>query len=752
MKKLFTLFAFLTCFLGAKAVTVVDFEKDYSTAATWEHGWLNEEAHIKFEDGAIHFHSDEAQSAFFDFQYQLHPGIQVDNDAHYTITLRIKGTVAQEIHASFSGSGTPGMIPVTTDWADVVLEDCVNDPKAAYFASSGSLLIQPGDYVGDIWITYIKITHEEKESRPATWQEWLTDDGQPIIPGVEHTNKWMGDAEFGQWPDWALAKDESGVNINWRGERTGEICAWSIVRGKNIDPSQTPDPVNDPDGNPIAEGKPRPFPCDIEEVPGGHAFVVHSTAADNQYTDWQAWDNQFFIMSPKGWKSGSVIRVSFKYKAEKAATAQTQIHHQNPSWYLFYQGIGDVNFTTEWQEYSKEITFSDSQNDGWCVAFNLNVDNKEPNTFYFDDLKWETMVLDEGFFVASSNSTTGIEYDFDNATEFVEGVDPNNEPCLVATVGTEGKQDTWVNEVMISTLRGHDKSFKGATIKPEGTIKGDDPDDWKDYQAGSSYKIALPAAGVWKIYVAPSEEDATKGQVLFMKVEGEANKEPVDIVANSEVLEINGVERDWLASDDGNPKAGEDEVGTGQTWDNQFFIVANRVLKGDEETVIEFDYVATLDAKTLTGTAAMPGQYRKNAFGDVDFTTTEQHFKADFKIPASDWGGNAITDAQTISFDMAVIKAANNYTIKNVKWYLKGDENENGKTLENLIDATGTKNFWVKISAGTDPYPYGTDPSGINNVVAKSNASTATYNLAGQRISKEYKGIVIKDGKKVVVK
>ena len=148
----------------------------------------------------------------------------------------------------------------------------------------------------------------------------------------------------------------------------------------------------------------------------------------------------------------------------------------------------------------------------------------------------------------------------------------------------------------------------------------------------------------------------------------------------------------------------------------------------------------------------MPGAYRKNAFGDVDFTTTEQHFKADFKIPASDWGGNAITDAQTISFDMAVIKAANDYTIKNVKWYLKGDENENGKTLENLIDATGTKNFWVKISAGTDPYPYGTDPSGINNVVAKSNASTATYNLAGQRISKEYKGIVVKDGKKVVVK
>ena len=746
MKKLFTLFAFLTCFLGAKAVTVVDFEKDYSTAATWEHGWCNEEAHIKFEDGAIHFHSDEAQAAFYDFQYQLHPGIQVDNDAHYTITLRIKGTVAQEIHASFSGSGTPGMIPVTTDWVDVVLEDCVNDPSAAYFASSGSLLIQPGDYVGDIWITYIKITHEEKESRPATWQEWLTDDGQPIIPGVEHTNKWMGDAEFGQWPDWALAKDESGVNINWRGERTGEICAWSIVRGKNIDPSQTPDPVNDPDGNPIAEGKPRPFPCDIEEVPGGHAFVVHSTAADNQYTDWQAWDNQFFIMSPKGWKSGSVIRVSFKYKAEKAATAQTQIHHQNPSWYLFYQGIGDVNFTTEWQEYSKEITFSDSQNDGWCVAFNLNVDNKEPNTFYFDDLKWETMVLDEGFFVASSNSTTGIEYDFDNATEFVEGVDPNNEPCLVATVGTEGKQDTWVNEVMISTLRGHDKSFKGATIKPEGTIKGDDPDDWKDYQAGSSYKIALPAAGVWKIYVAPSEEDATKGQVLFMKVEGEANKEPVEIVTNDQEIVIEATERQ--------PTSGEEEGGTGNTWDNQFFLYSNRNLAPGEETVLEFEYKATTQAKSTAafqGIVAGNPDYITGAFdldNDDAFDTEWKSVKKELTMPAKKWDGTAVDAVTYITFDLACMKEANTYTFKNIKWYMKGDENAEGKTLENLINATGAENFAIKIGAGTDPVPMG-----IEAVVDKAKTgSTATYNLAGQRISKEYKGIVIKDGKKVVVK
>lgn len=731
MKKLFTLVALLTCFLGAKAETVVDFEKDYSTADSWAHGWLSEEDHIKFEDGAIHFHSDEAKPNFYDYQYQLHPGIQgLDNDASYTITIRIKGSVAQEIHASFSGSNTPGMIPVTTDWVDVVLENCVNNPNDQYFKNSGCLLIQPGDYVGDIWISYIKITHEEKApTRPVEWLEKLTN----------------GDAETA-WPDWALEKNDEGININWRGDRTGEICAWSLQMGTN---------VGDTGADGTLDGRARPFPANIVADPAdasNHVFMVDASQIakiddDNSIQ----WSNQFWIQSPQGWKEGTKVKLHFRYKAEIAAKAQTQIHKQHPSDYLHYVGIGDVNFTTEWQDFDTTLQFDASQATGWSVAFNLCADSKvdapQPaNKFYFDDLSWQVMKLDEGLFVASSNTTTGIEYDYDNAIQF-EG--PTDDGVYWATVGTEGKQDTWVNQLMISTVRGENAAFKGATIKPSGTIKGNDEDNWQDYTATAQYKIDLPAAGVWQIFISPETN-----QILFMMTEGEelVVKEPVDIIANSEVLEINGVERDWLASDDGNPKEGEDEVGTGQTWDNQFFIAANRVLKGDEETVIEFDYVATLDAKTLTGTAATPGAYRKNAFGDVDFTTTEQHFKADFKIPASDWGGNAITDAQSISFDMAVIKAANNYTIKNVKWYLKGDENENGKTLENLIDATGTKNFWVKIGAGTDPYPYGTDPSGINNVVAKSNASTATYNLAGQRISKEYKGIVIKDGKKVVVK
>ncbi len=738
MKKLFTLVALLACFLGAKAETVVDYECDYTTAASWAHGWLNEETHLVFEQGVgLHFTSTEAQANFYDLQYQLHPGIQVDNDASYTITLKIKGTVAQDLHASFSGSGTPGVIPIPTDWQDVVLEGCVNNPDAQYFASSGSLLIQPGDYVGEFWIASIKITHEEKaSSRPVVWEQLLTN----------------GDAETA-WPAWSLETDEANVNINWRGDRTGEICAWALTMGKNFQESviNTDSP------------RARPFPADIEAEEGNesnHVFAVHVdqiAVIDAPEPDDNSiqWSNQFWIQAPKAMKDGTKVHLKFRYKAQKAATVATQIHKMNPSDYLHYQGIGDVSFSTDWQTFDQNITFSGSQANGWSVAFNLTSGStkdkpQEPNIFYFDDLSWETMVLDEGWFVAASNANAGIEYDYDNAIEFT--VDPNDEGVVVATVGTEGKEDTWVNEVMISTVRGETAAFKGATIKPTGTISGNDPDEWLDYTSASQAKIKLPAAGVWKISIAEGDK-----QINFYQVEGEAIvvKEPVDVVTNTTEFVINATERDWKpAKDDGTPQVGEEGIGTGQPWDNQFWIAANRDLEKDEVTVISFKYKSSIDAKVSTqahkvGDDNLPCTYLNwQGIPEMsEFKAGEwQEYSQEFTIPAGDDG------MRSIVFNLSEIKDACDYYIKDVQWYVKDESLAEGKTYENLIDAEGTKNFYVKIGLG-DPYQYNTTTTGISTIATEKNAASAVIvNLAGQRVSNGYKGIVIKNGKKVVLK
>ena len=229
--------------------------------------------------------------------------------------------------------------------------------------------------------------------------------------------------------------------------------------------------------------------------------------------------------------------------------------------------------------------------------------------------------------------------------------------------------------------------------------------------------------------------------------------DPVDIVTNATEVVVKGQERDWRGTDnEGNPI--EAEVGEGQPWDNQFFLVANRTLKAGEVTVMKFKYKASKEAKASTQSHNAPGQYvHWGAIGDVNFTEDWQDFETEFTVPnecdGNDSGSGYMKDFRSIAFNMAEIKEACDYELKDFQWYLKYDEE--GKTLENLIDETGAKNFYVKEGAGTDPYIFGTE-SGVSSLIYNNNVVTATYNLAGQRVAKDYKGIVVKNGSKVVVK
>ena len=684
MKKLFTLIALLAFVMGANAKEIVDAEVDFSKYteisqvpfASWR-GSESAFARLSIQDGCLHFHSEEATDPSWDCQFFPIGGVDAEVGVIYTLHFKIKGSVAQNVSMLGFGQTPYGQFAITTDWVEGTV-----DYEAA--SSDGNILMQCGDYVGDWDIAYLKITHEGKEEKPVEWIEQLEN----------------GDAE----KPWA----DPNVRFNDQ-ENNYKICAWSKEKGRNM---------NENDGW-------DPFPADIEEVDGSHVFVVHGQVADTE-GDAAAWDNQFWIESPKMLKVGSQFKLHFRYKASEAATTNTQFHHQNPSDYVHWQAIGDINFTTEWQEYDGVVTVPDAATDAWSIAFNLNPQNKNAINFYFDDLSLSLMKLEEGYFVAASNTSTGLEYDFDNATEFTLDDD-----LLIATVGTKGKQDTWVNEVMISTVRGNDRAYKSATLKPAGTVVND-PDTWLDYTEGSNAKIKLPAAGVWTIAI-----DTVAKQMNFVKEEGEEDRQPLDIKPNPAVVVVHGQERDDLTDTD--TEIREEEGGSGQPWDNQFFIVANRTLSAGEETVLEFDYVSTVEAKTTTQCHGEPGAYiHWGAIGDVNFTTEEQHFAQTFTVPAEADG------MKSIAFNMAEIKGACDYTIKNVVWKLSNN-------YETLINETGVDNFYVKEGAGTNPHVFD-DPAGINNAVIKNNVSTATYNLAGQRVSNSYKGIVVKDGKKFIVK
>lgn len=693
MKKLFTLFALLTCFLSANAKEFVDAEVDFSKYTDISEfkffGWgASDEAkaRLSIQDGCLHFQSEEATDPTWACQFHPIGGFTPEVGVVYTLHYKVKGSKNENISLLGLGQTPYGQFPITTEWVEGTYDyECTE--------ANGNLLMQCGGYIGSFDIAYLKITHEGKEERPIQWQNIIKN----------------GDAEgeFGEVP--CFQTKEFGMNL-------GEDGQPSIHAGEIIEEN----------GNKI-------FVCHAKEVNPVIVFEEDTELWGTQYKAGDpkpdnAWQNQVWFVLPRAAKDGEQFKLSFKYKASKACKVSTQ-DHKEPGTYLGGGSYGEINFTTEWQEYSKEFSAAGTMQ---SIALNLGQEiYTEDVDFFFDDIEVSEMVLDHGWFVTAKNTNSGIvDYDFDTATEFTYD---EGEEAYVATVGTAGDQDSWVDEVMISTVRGNSKAFKSATIK--ATISA--VDTWTNYETGSNAKIKLPAAGVWNIYVDPE-----LGQIKVEQVEGDPVKEPIEITANATEVVVKGQERDWLtAKSDGTAR--EEEIGTGNEWDNQLFIHANRALSAGEVTVVEFDYVATVEAKTNTQCGTDPiGTYKHwSCIGDVDFTTEVQHFSKEFTVPAEADGMTAI------QFQMAVIKGACDYTVKNIVWKLADD-------TESLIDMEGTKNFYVKEGAGTNPYEFGTTPetpgTGINSVVNGNAASTKAFNLAGQGVSKEFKGIVVKNGKKYI--
>jgi len=731
MKKLFTLLAFMACFLGAKAEWVDDYKIEYSSytgfpffvmgyVPEWYDGIMtdfganykyvtldNEDGEtsdviVKTNGGTEYYRIELAEPGWH--QYFIADGIPTEMDGSYTIKAMVKATEACNINVNMGWGwgngeqvGATVSIPASEDFVEVEWE------YSGIAGTSCNLVAQPGTFTGTIEWKGLVVSHNQKAQRPVQWQEWLTSDGQPVV--IETTSKdiptWMGNAET-PWAD---------PNIKWNDEANNYlICAWGKERMVNL---------ND-------DGGWDPFPATIEEEDGNHYYIVHGKEAITE-GDPAAWDNQFWIESPKAWKSGTQVKISFRYKASKNVTVATQTHNQNPSNYLIWHAIGDVAFTTEWQTFEKTFSWESDMEGGWSVAFQLNQNDKDAIDFYFDDLSWQSMVLDEGYFVAGANPDEGIEYDFDNAVQFEYD---ENEEAWIATIGEKGE---YISQVMISTIRGNDAAFKGATLKPKDAVTLEDGNEsnWVDYEAGSLAKINLPGAGIWKILL-----DDELNMMQFIMIEGDI-KEPIEINPNPTHIIINAVERDEIDNGDT-----EEIEGSGQPWDNQFFIVANRVVEAGESTVISFKYKSSVDnAKTSTQCHAMPGGYiHWGAIGDVTFNTGDWvEFEKEFTIPNECAG----KDMKTIAFNMAEIKEACVYEITDVVWKLADN-------TESLIDQEGGKNFYIKIGAGTNPEPM--EDTGVKSMTVNTKAATVTYNLAGQRVTNGYKGIVVKNNKKVVVK
>ena len=141
---------------------------------------------------------------------------------------------------------------------------------------------------------------------------------------------------------------------------------------------------------PYADGDPA-VPAEITDGVGVDGSRGIKMAATDKEVN--PWDNQFWFKFNEEVPAGTKYKVSFDYRADEDAGADTQSHN-TPSDYIYYDLFGKIQFTYDWQTYTKEGTVSASQSTDskkfLSVAFNLNDDSHpEANNYYFDNISFQ---------------------------------------------------------------------------------------------------------------------------------------------------------------------------------------------------------------------------------------------------------------------------------------------------------------------------------------------------------------------------
>ena len=524
----------------------------------------------------------------------------------------------------------------------------------------------------------------------------------------------------------------------------------------------------------------------------------------------QAWDTQFWISFNQPLPEGTKLHVEFDYVASKAAKGSTQAHGA-PGAYLHWAAIGDVNFTTEWQHFSNDITVDAAMAKGdngngsgtgmQSVAFNL-AEEKTATEYRFDNFGvWAELPapIEEWTDIVVNGDMEGADMVNFFATE--QGVGGPFVATATEGIGKDGSKAVKVQSADSPTQAWDTQFFvrlpyqlpAGTRYKVSFDYKADKAGDFETQshaEPGQYIHWAAIGSGSftteWQTYTAegsvPAECDGSSADKTFQTIAFNLAKNGVatefifdnvkfEVPANIvETLVLNPyVGKDaaeleapegWtkaitngnLAGDDVTSfvskeypsadivgariiagagkdysrgivvKAGDDTGNSGaQAWDSQFWIQLNEKLTEGSKIHIEFDYKASMAAKSTTQAHSNPGNYLHWAMmGDVNFTTEWQHFSADVDVTAAmakgDNGNGSGDGLFSIAFNLQEEKSAVDYYFDNF-------------------------GVWYKLPI----------IDGINAAVAEKNAE-GIFNLNGQKVMKAQKGLYIKNGKKVVIK
>lgn len=189
-------------------------EETYTTVASKDFtkdktlGWKSDEAtygySLKFDatDG-LHVNCTKMATNFWDVQFIVMENIPATIGNTYKMTMTVKGSTEGKFHSKMASDLNDPWntdycleIPFTTEWKDVEIEY-----KPSY--ANNFLLLQCGDFVGDIYVKSIKFEGNSAKMIPQTKQEMH----DALVDAMDQWIKGMMEACDGKVKGWDLVNE-----------------------------------------------------------------------------------------------------------------------------------------------------------------------------------------------------------------------------------------------------------------------------------------------------------------------------------------------------------------------------------------------------------------------------------------------------------------------------------------------------------------------------------------------------------------
>lgn len=235
--------------------------------------------------------------------------------------------------------------------------------------------------------------------------------------------------------------------------------------------SETPVYETDEDGNIELDDNGNPIPV-IDEATGEpkievvkkYKRILDENTGEYELIGIDNWSTQFFITAKHQFAKGEKYKFRLWARASKDVNIETQIHNL-PGGYIHWDFVGQLNLTTEWQEFvfgtdDEPYEMKSEGNGGQTMAFNCNVNKDEPIEFYF---RVEEFSFAEGMvtpnervlgtenitlpLAAAKNGTTNAAIDLTKAGE-VLGVEDfsdymSEDPIRIKFVNPDTEEDEY---------------------------------------------------------------------------------------------------------------------------------------------------------------------------------------------------------------------------------------------------------------------------------------------------------------------